>query len=90
MLAPRLGEIALRYRLRPCGVSRQTMWRATKVPQKAANRTDSSNTDRRFQEFKDLLAEGVGFEPTVRIAHNGFRDRPDRPLRHPSAGGPRP
>src|SRR5262245_18901150 len=31
------------------------------------------------------LAEGVGFEPTVPIAgHNGFRDRPVRPLRHPS------
>ena len=24
------------------------------------------------------------FEPTVRKAHNGFRDRPVRPLRHPS------
>ncbi len=31
-------------------------------------------------------AEGVGFEPTVdRKAHNGFRDRPDRPLWHPSS-----
>jgi hypothetical protein len=31
------------------------------------------------------MAEGVGFEPTVRQeAHNGFRDRPDKPLRHPS------
>ena len=33
------------------------------------------------------VAEGVGFEPTVPIAgHNGFRDRPVRPLRHPSVG----
>ncbi len=32
------------------------------------------------------MAEGVGFEPTVRKAHNGFRDRPVRPLRHPSTG----
>ena len=30
------------------------------------------------------LAEGVGFEPTVRKAYNGFRDRPIRPLWHPS------
>jgi hypothetical protein len=30
-------------------------------------------------------AEGEGFEPSVdRIAHNGFRDRPVQPLRHPS------
>ena len=36
------------------------------------------------------VAEGVGFEPTVRIAYNGFRDRPVRPLRHPSAGGADP
>ncbi len=30
------------------------------------------------------LAEGVGFEPTVTRSHNGFRDRPIRPLSHPS------
>jgi hypothetical protein len=30
------------------------------------------------------VAEGVGFEPTVRKAYNGFRDRPIRPLWHPS------
>jgi hypothetical protein len=29
-------------------------------------------------------AEGVGFEPTVGRTHNGFRDRPIRPLSHPS------
>src|SRR5205823_10077316 len=28
-------------------------------------------------------AEGLGFEPRV-LAHNGFQDRPVRPLRHPS------
>ena len=33
------------------------------------------------------MAEGVGFEPTVPIRHNGFRDRPIRPLWHPSADG---
>jgi hypothetical protein len=33
-------------------------------------------------------AERVGFEPTVaRKGHNGFRDRPDQPLRHLSMGG---
>jgi hypothetical protein len=31
-----------------------------------------------------LPAEGVGFEPTVPNGHNGFRDRPIRPLSHPS------
>ena len=32
------------------------------------------------------LAEGEGFEPPVRIiADSGFRNRPVRPLRHPSA-----
>ena len=32
-----------------------------------------------------VVAEGVGFEPTVaRVDHNGFRDRPNRPLWHPS------
>jgi hypothetical protein len=31
-----------------------------------------------------LVAEGQGFEPWV-LAHNGFQDRPVRPLRHPSA-----
>jgi site-specific DNA recombinase len=35
---------------------------------------------------KDYLAEGVGFEPTVRMTYNGFRDRPIRPLSHPSGG----
>ena len=29
-----------------------------------------------------LAAEREGFEPPVRKAYNGFRDRPDRPLRH--------
>src|SRR5947207_2266454 len=33
------------------------------------------------------LAEGVGFEPTVGRTHNGFRDRPIRPLSHPSERG---
>jgi hypothetical protein len=27
----------------------------------------------------------VGFEPTVPKGHNGFRDRPIRPLSHPSS-----
>ena len=33
------------------------------------------------------LAERVGFEPTDPRGVNGFRDRPDRPLRHLSAPG---
>ncbi len=35
-------------------------------PRTAANRTGSSNPVRLFCNIKDLLAEGVGFEPTVR------------------------
>ena len=31
-------------------------------------------------------AEEVGFEPTVPMRHNGFRDRPIRPLSHSSGG----
>ncbi len=39
---------------------------------------------------KTHLAEGVGFEPTVPIGHSGFRDRPIRPLSHPSEDTSRP
>ena len=36
-------------------------------------------------QLSGLIAEGEGFEPSVdRKAHNGFRDRPVQPLRHPS------
>ena len=44
---------------------------------------------RRARRARDLhLAEGVGFEPTKRLATlNGFQDRRDRPLCHPSARG---
>ena len=43
-----------------------------------------------YLHFCTKLAEGVGFEPTVPgKGYNGFRDRPDRPLRHPSAQRPR-
>ena len=38
-------------------------------------------------EGPGLMAEGVGFEPTVGRTHNGFRDRPIRPLSHPSRPG---
>ena len=34
-----------------------------------------------------LVAERKGFEPLERKAFNGFRDRPDRPLRHLSETG---
>ena len=59
---------------------------ARKGPGNAGNRTEGSNPDRKFSGIKDLVAEGVGFEPTVPKGYNGFRDRPVRPLRHPSAG----
>src|ERR1700722_9040665 len=37
----------------------------------------------RWIALDEKLAERVGFEPTVpRKGHNGFRDRPDRPLWH--------
>jgi hypothetical protein len=32
------------------------------------------------------MAERQGFEPWVPIGYNGFRDRPNRPLWHLSAG----
>ena len=35
-----------------------------------------------FFLFQLYLAERQGFEPWVPKRHNGFRDRPDRPLRH--------
>ena len=38
-----------------------------KGPQTAANRTAGSNPDRRLHEFKDLVAEGGGFEPPIRL-----------------------
>jgi hypothetical protein len=31
-----------------------------------------------------MLADGVGFEPTVSITHAGFQDRCLKPLGHPS------
>ena len=50
-------------------------------PPSAARLPHETQPDRRSRR-----AEGVGFEPTVRSAHNGFRDRPIRPLSHPSGG----
>ncbi len=35
--------------------------------------------------FSAFIAERQGFEPWVPKRHNGFRDRPDRPLRHLSS-----
>ena len=32
--------------------------------------------------IESSLAEREGFEPSVRKAYNGFRDRPVQPLRH--------
>src|ERR1022692_1075155 len=48
-----------------------------------------------FSAFRLVRAEGVGFEPTVRLApHSGFQDRRHRPLGEPSLPrtrpGPRP
>ena len=37
---------------------------------------------RKCLKARALLAEREGFEPSVPQGHNGFRDRPDRPLRH--------
>ncbi len=38
---------------------------------------------RKIGVYPGLVAEGVGFEPTV-LAHNGFQDRRLQPLGHPS------
>ena len=35
-----------------------------------------------FLTALSIVAERKGFEPLERKAFNGFRDRPDRPLRH--------
>ncbi len=50
-------------------------------PRTAANRTDSSNPTRFFCDIKDLLAEGVGFEPTVRSRFETPRSTTLAPLR---------
>ena len=40
-------------------------------------------TEADFRKKNSPLAEREGFEPSVpRKRDNGFRDRPDRPLRH--------
>ena len=39
-----------------------------------------------LEMYVGTFAEREGFEPPVRKTHNGFRDRPDRPLRHLSNG----
>ena len=41
---------------------------------------------RKIGVYPGLVAEGVGFEPTV-LAHNGFQDRRLQPLGHPSKRG---
>ncbi len=46
-------------------------------PRTAAKRTGGSNPVRLFCDIKDLLAEGVGFEPTVRSRVQRF-SRPPR------------
>jgi hypothetical protein len=62
-----------------------------------ARRTPTNDRERKTGEFIRTLAstgerrrmkvaEREGFEPSVPCkGHNGFRDRPDRPLRHLSA-----
>ena len=58
----------------PEGPTEATQGHVNDVPQTRSRRGISA-----------LQAEGVGFEPTVRLTpHNGFRDRPVQPLRHPS------
>src|SRR5512136_2143052 len=37
------------------------------------------------KSFTIMLAEGEGFEPPKVLSLNGFQDRRDRPLCHPSA-----
>ncbi len=47
------------------GPAQKLRWR--EGPQTAANRTSGSNPTRFFCDIKDLLAAGVGFEPTIRL-----------------------
>jgi hypothetical protein len=76
----------------PSDVHDSTEWQdgAPKWLVEASKPKGSSSSSRSTPVFrglglnKDYLAEGVGFEPTVPKGHNGFRDRPIRPLSHPS------
>ncbi len=54
-------------------------------PCPGARATTRNPTGTRMDLGRRPAAEGVGFEPTVPRGHNGFRDRPIRPLSHPSS-----
>src|SRR5487761_1915207 len=61
-------------------LSRWTGFRAN--PRSPARNSGYTPSQRKSSEYR-LVAEREGFEPSVpRKGHNGFRDRPDRPLRH--------
>jgi hypothetical protein len=73
----------------PCGGSSSIRRRTTNPCREPAGVYDVS---RHLSPMsRDITrAEGVGFEPTVRMTYNGFRDRPIRPLSHPSGRHTRP
>src|SRR4051812_32825379 len=61
-------------------VASTSLWRLTHAA--AAVRPPRAPAAFNWATFR---AEGEGFEPSVdETAHNGFRDRPVQPLRHPS------
>ncbi len=53
-------------------------------PRKTTEKSGRNRMGRHL--LPEQVAEREGFEPSVRKAHNGFRDRPVQPLRHLSAG----
>ena len=57
----------------------RTLGGTLRAPQPLSRRSHSTTL-----ASPQYLAEGEGFEPPVGRAHNGFQDRRNRPLCHPS------
>src|SRR3990170_987224 len=76
-----------RYTRSP-GVPIRPLWHPSAERNRTGNQQAANQQASRFWvpgPWFWFLAEGVGFEPTVRPkTHNGFRDRRLKPLGHPS------
>ena len=57
-------------------------YEAKRILSAAANVTGAENKKGAAEVIRQRLAERQGFEPWKPKGFNGFRDRPDRPLRH--------
>ncbi len=60
-------------------------YEAKRILSAAANVTGAENKKGAAEVIRQRLAERQGFEPWKPKGFNGFRDRPDRPLRHLSS-----